>query len=52
MAAVYEKSSGYKVRIAGNFNYPARPDSDHRAYCRSALNQLPSLFMKDLGIPK
>ena len=52
MAAVYEKSAGYKVRIAGNFNYPARPDSDHRAYCRSALNQLPSLFMKDLGIPR
>ena len=52
MAAVYEKSAGYRVRIAGNFNYPARPEADSRNYCRSALNQLPSLFMKDLGIPR
>ena len=52
MAAVYEKSAGYRVRISGNFNYPARPESDSRAFCRSALRQLPSLFMKDLEIPR
>ena len=46
MAAIYEKESGYKVRIVGNFNYIARPDAKRTAGCSIGLAQLRDLIGK------
>ena len=44
MAAVYEKETGYRVRITGNFNYPARPNASRTSGVRVGLGQLSSLL--------
>jgi len=44
MAAIYEKETGYKVRIVGNFNYMARPNASRTSGVRVAIGQLSSLF--------
>ena len=46
MAAIYEKESGYKVRLVGNFNYIARPDAKRTAGCSIGLAQLRDLIGK------
>lgn len=44
VAAVYAASSGYEVRIAGNYNYRVRPDAERTFGCRTGLGQLESLL--------
>ncbi|MBR2660499.1 MAG: YdcF family protein [Clostridia bacterium] len=46
MAAVWEKDTGYRVRMAGNYSYPARAAEAARGSVRKGLRQLTSLFMK------
>ena len=53
MAAIYEKETGYKVRIVGNFNYLARPNVTATTSVRIALSQLGTLFGRSMrmGLP-
>lgn len=45
--ATYEKETGYKVRILGNYNYQARPAIQRKRNAKTGLNQLTSLFGAD-----
>jgi len=44
VAAAWEKDTGYRARLVGNYNYPEQPDAAWTSRCRSALNQVLHLF--------
>ncbi len=46
MAAIYEKETGYQVRMVGNYNYLAEPSATAAGHARTGLQQLASLFRK------
>ena len=46
MAAIYEKETGYRVRMVGNFNYLADPSAPVMSHVRTGLQQLASMFRK------
>ena len=48
VAAIYEKSVGYEVRMIGNYNYPARPDAGRTSGCGTGLSQLSGLIRNGL----
>lgn len=52
MAAVYEKDTGYRIRIVGNFNYMARPKASRLSSVRVALGQLSALFTGSIPTQK
>ena len=43
-AATYEKETGYRVRIVGNYNYMARPGATQKSNAKIGLNQLTAMF--------
>lgn len=45
-AAIYEKETGYRVRMTGNYNYMAEPLTSPADRARTGLTQLASLFKK------
>lgn len=45
-AAIYEKETGYRVRMVGNYNYLAEPQTSPVAYARTGLTQMAALFRK------
>lgn len=45
-AAIYEKQTGYRARMVGNYNYMAGRDTSPVSYARTGLSQLASLFGK------
>lgn len=44
VGAVYEKDTGCRIRMAGNYNYPARANTTNTSGVQSGLSQLASLF--------
>ena len=50
VAAAREKGTGYRVRLVGNYNYPAQPDTPRRAHCATAANQLRALMRNEAGM--
>ena len=52
VAAVYAKSAGHTVRIAGNYNYPAQPGTPRTSGCRSGLGQLMSLISRGIRVSR
>ena len=49
-AAMAEKETGYPIRLVGNYNYPAQPDTPRRAHCATAANQLRALMRNEAGM--
>lgn len=51
LAAIYEKETGYRVEIAGNYNYRAKPDSaGPGSYLGIVTGQLGLIFRKGIRI--
>ena len=51
LAAIYEKCTGYKVRIVGNYNYRAKPESAvPGTYLQIVTNQLAMIFRNGVRI--
>ena len=50
IAAIYEQMTGYRVRIVGNYCYPAQPGSSSFSGCSVALDQLKHMLRKGLEI--
>ena len=50
VAAMSEKETGHALRLEGNYNYPAQPDTPRRAKCPLAMNQLRALMRAEAGL--
>lgn len=45
-AAIYEKETGYSVRMVGNYVYMAEPQTSPVSFARTGLSQLAALFRR------